>query len=212
MALTAFAAPFAYTVFLWWFSTGVILWLNRRPKRTRLWSLLAASVLACAAVFGLAVSAADATPAGAYLGFTCALGVWGWHEMTFLMGLVTGPRTAPCPPNARGLRRFVLAAATLIHHEIALALTALLVVAISWGQPNQIGALTFGVLFFSRLSAKLNLFLGVPNFTEAFFPDHLWHFVSYLRKSPVNALFPVSMAAGVTVAGASLFQALDPGA
>ncbi len=212
MTLAALGAPVLFTVFIWWFSTGAILWLNRRPRRTQLWGLAAASALAVASLWGLVASAADPTPFGAYLAFACALGVWGWHEMTFLMGLVTGPRTAPCPPGARGLRRFVLAASTLIHHEIALALTALAIVAISWGQPNPIGALTFGVLFFSRLSAKLNLFLGVPNFTEAFFPDHLWHFVSYLRKSPVNALFPVSMAAGVVAAGASLYQGLGPGA
>jgi putative photosynthetic complex assembly protein 2 len=212
MTFAAFGAPFLYTVFLWWFSTGAILWLNRRQKKTQIWGLIGASVLAAAALYGLLVSARDPTPGGAYIAFTCALAVWGWHEMSFLMGLVTGPRTAPCPPDAHGLRRFVLAAATLIYHEIALALTAIVILGITWGQPNPIGAMTFGVLFFSRLSAKLNLFLGVPNFTESFFPDQLWHCVSYLRKSPVNALFPVTLAAGIFAAGVSLVQGLGPGA
>lgn len=212
MTFAALGVPFLYTVFLWWFSTGAILWLNRRPKRVQAWGLAGATLIAGLSVYGLLVSGDDPTPTGAYLAFTCALGLWGWNEMVFLMGLITGPRRAPCPPDARGMRRFVLAARTLIYHEIALALTGLAIVALTWGQSNPIGALTFGVLFFSRLSAKLNLFLGVPNFTEAFFPDQLAHCVSYLRKSPVSALFPATLAAGVFAAGISLMQGFAPGA
>jgi Protein of unknown function (DUF3623) len=44
-----------------------------------------------------------------------------------------------------------------------------------------------------RLSAKFNIFLGVPNLTSEFFPEHLEHLKSYLPKRPMNALFPVSV-------------------
>jgi putative photosynthetic complex assembly protein 2 len=205
------ALAVAYTIFLWWFSTGAILWLDRLPRRTHRWSLLAASLLALASIYGLAASRSDATPAGALCAFTCALGVWGWHEASFLMGLITGPRTTRCPPDAKGWRRFSLAASTLIYHEAALALTGVAVAILSLGAVNKVGLWTYLVLLAARLSAKLNIFLGVPNFTEEFFPDHLRYLTSYLRKSPANALFPVSVGAGAAVAVSQILLARDPG-
>ena len=212
MPFASIASAVLYTVFLWWFSTGAILWLDRLPKRTFRWSLVLASVLAIASVYGLVVSRGDPTPAGALCAFTCALGVWGWHETSFLMGLITGPRTTRCPPEATGWRRFTLAAATLIYHEAALVLTAGAILALTWGAANQVGLWTFAVLLAARLSAKFNIFLGVPNFTEEFFPEQLRYLTSYLRKGPTNALFPVSISAGVALAGAQGWLALDPGA
>lgn len=212
MTLAAIGTAVLYTVFLWWFSTGAILWLDRLPRRTYRWSLLAASALGAAATWGLVISMRSATPASALVAFTCALALWGWHEVSFLMGFITGPRTSGCPPGASGWRRFALATSTLIYHEIALILTAAAITAITWREPNPIGSWTFLILLVSRLSAKLNIFLGVPNFTEAFFPDHLRYLTSYLRKSPMNALFPLSITAGLALAGTEAWLALDPGA
>jgi putative photosynthetic complex assembly protein 2 len=192
--------PLLYAVLVWFVSTGVIIWLDGLPKRTFRWSFAAASVVAVAAVIGVARSAADASAMGAYLGFTCALAVWGWHEMSFLMGIITGPRKAPCPPHATGWTRFKLAAATLIYHEIALALTAVALVALSWGQPNQTAAATFAILFVMRLSTKLNIFIGVPNLTVDFLPDHLGYLKSYFRTKQFNWLFPVSIAVSTVMA------------
>ena len=148
----------------------------------------------------------------ARLAFTSAIGLWGWHELSFLTGWISGPRTAPCPQDASEWRRFKLAAATLIYHELALALTAAAIVAVSWGQPNQVGCWIFLILLVSRLSAKFNLFLGVPNFSAEFFPDHLRYLTSYLRKRPMNALFPISIIAGMALGRAEAAAALEPGA
>jgi putative photosynthetic complex assembly protein 2 len=212
MTLAAIGSALAYTVFAWWFSTGAILWLDRRPRATYRWSLAAATAVAAVASWSLVSGLQDATPRGAVIGFTCALGLWGWHEMSFLMGFVTGPSRAPCPPGARGWKRFKLAASTLIYHEVALALTALVLLAVSWNQPNPIAAWTFTVLLFARLSSKLNLFFGVPNFSAEFFPDHLRYLTSYLRKAPANALFPLSVAAGAVLASGEAACALNAGA
>jgi putative photosynthetic complex assembly protein 2 len=170
------------------------------------------SLVAGAAAWGLVASARDASPHGAVLAFTCAIGVWGWHELSFLTGLISGPRIAPCPPDALGWRRFRLAVSTLIYHEIALAATAAAIVALTWGQPNQIGCWIFLVLLVSRLSAKLNLFLGVPSFSAEFFPEHLCYLTSYLRKRPMNALFPISIVAGLALVWAEAAMVLDPAA
>ncbi len=210
MTLAAIGAAGIYTLFLWWFSTGAILWLVRRPKRSHRLSLVAGLVLALAALVVVSATRDSATAFGAVMAFTAALAIWGWHELSFLTGLITGPRTEPCPAGAAGGRRFVLAAATLIYHEVALAGTALALWALSWGHANPMGAWTFTLLFACRLSAKLNLFLGAPNFTESLFPDQLRHLVGYLRRGPVSALFPGSLAAGVALAAALAWRALAP--
>lgn len=212
MTLAAIGAAILFTVVFWWIGTGAILWLDRLPRATYRWSLIGASAIAAASMYGLVANRANPSPTGAILGFTCALGVWSWHELCFLTGLITGPRTTRCPPEATGWRRFALATSTLIYHEIALLATALLILAISWHQTNQIGAWTFLILLVGRLSAKLNIFLGVPNFTDTFFPDHLLYLASYLRRSPTNALFPLSITAGCALAGAEAWLALHPGA
>jgi putative photosynthetic complex assembly protein 2 len=92
-----------------------------------------------------------------------------------------------------GWRRFAYAAATLIYHEIALFVTLILIIALTWQAPNLVAAWTFGVLFVMRLSAKFNIFLGVPNLTQDFFPSHLEHLKSYLPKRAMNPLMPLSL-------------------
>ena len=140
------------------------------------------------------------------------MALWGWHELSFLTGLVTGPSHAPCPPGARGWRRFRAAAATLMHHEVALALTAAGVAALTLREPNPVGGWTVLVLFAARLSSKLNLFLGAPSFSAELFPQHLRHLASYLRRGPVSALFPVSLLALGMAAVVTGAAALDPAA
>jgi putative photosynthetic complex assembly protein 2 len=189
--------PLVFAAFTWWFSTGAILWLDRKPRETFGWSFAAASVVAIAALIALFVTAREQSVASAYIAFGAAIAIWGWHEMSFLMGFVTGPRRQPLPVDATGWRRFFLAAATIIHHELALALTALLLIALCWGQPNIIGPLTFLVLWALRLSAKFNLFLGAPYRAEEMLPSHLSHLKSYFRDRRMNALFPLSMVSGI---------------
>jgi putative photosynthetic complex assembly protein 2 len=48
--------PVLYTLFLWWFSTGLIVWLDGLPPRTFRWSLTGATILATAGLYGLSVS------------------------------------------------------------------------------------------------------------------------------------------------------------
>ncbi|MEM7676897.1 MAG: putative photosynthetic complex assembly protein PuhE, partial [Myxococcota bacterium] len=101
-----------------------------------------------------------------------------------------------CPPEAKGWKRFVYATAIVIHHELALAATAVLAVAMTWDAPNQAGTATFLVLWIMRLSAKFNVFLGVQNLTTEFIPGHLAYMLSYFRRAPMNPLMPISVLAG----------------
>jgi putative photosynthetic complex assembly protein 2 len=189
----AYGLAVIFALLLWWFSTGAVLYVVGLPRRTFGWSMIASSVVLAFAIAGVVATSDDLTVAGAYCAFTCGLLVWAWHEMSFLTGFVTGPRPDSCPPGVTGWQRFAYAAQTLLYHELAILVTAVLLVALTWSGPNQIGVWTFLLLWVMRLSAKLNIFLGVPNLTEEFLPENLGFLTSYFVKRPMNLLFPVSV-------------------
>jgi putative photosynthetic complex assembly protein 2 len=68
-------------------------------------------------------------------------------------------------------------------------------VALCWEAPNPFGLWTFLVLFFARVSAKLNVYLGVPNINVEFLPAPVRHLASHFRIAPMNAFFPVAVTA-----------------
>ena len=163
--------PVLYALFLWWFSTGLILYLDGLPRRTFRWSMLGCTVLALLSLWGLFATRDDTSVLGAYAAFTYGLLVWGWHEMSFLMGYVTGPRREPCPGGCRGWRHLMHAIEAILWHELAIAATAVVMLALTWDSANQVGTWVFMVLWVMRLSAKLNVYLGVPNLTDEFLPE-----------------------------------------
>jgi putative photosynthetic complex assembly protein 2 len=199
---------FLFALLMWWLGTGVVLVLCTRPSRTFGWSLLGASFILLAALYGLFQSARTGSAAGHYLSFLSAVGIWGWLEMAFLMGYVTGPRRTACPSDAAGWRRFRLALETLLYHELAIVAAAGLVLALTWGAPNQTGSLAFLILMVMRISAKLNIFLGVPNLTDEFLPERLNYLKTYFRKRSFNLLFPVSILGSTAIAVALAGRAL----
>jgi len=202
-----------YAVFLWWFSTGAILYLDRLAPSTYRWSMLGATALLLAALAGIASTASGSAGAtDAFTAFSCGLLIWGWHEMSFLMGHITGPRACACPSGARGLARFLFAAQTVIYHEIAILVTIAAAAYLTKGLPNQVGLETLLVLWGMRLSTKFNLFLGVPRHHAEMLPTHLAYLQTYFRERPMNGLFPVSVTAA-TLLTILLFQrAIAPAA
>jgi putative photosynthetic complex assembly protein 2 len=185
---------------MWFIGTAAVVWLDSRPRRTFATSLTLAGMVAIGAAVLVWSAADDSSAAGAYVGFAAAIVIWGWHEMSFLMGIVAGPNRADCPAGATGWVRLKAATATVIHHELAIAATAIALFAITWGQPNQAAPLTFLLLFVLRLSAKFNLYFGVPNLSDEVFPAHLAYLKSYFRKRRMNPLFPVSILFGSVLA------------
>ena len=192
-------------IFLWWLTTGAILFAVTRLAGHRL-ALGAASagLLAIGLVMLHAVSD-DVTANGAYLSFVAALAIWGAVEISFLGGLITGPNRSEMPAQFTGLRRFWSATRVVLWHELfILGLGFLLIIAFAQG-PNQIGLLTYGILWLMRLSAKLNLYLGVRNTGERLLPAHLRYMSSYFAHRPMNLLFPFSITLG-TILSALLFH------
>ena len=210
--MTVYLLPVLFALFLWWFSTGVIIYLDGLPKRTFRWSMLTATLVLAAAVYGLASSVNDPSPAGAYLAFACGLLIWGWLEISFYMGYVTGPRRHACAPGCRGWRHFGHALQVSLYHEIAIVILGGLIVAISWGAANQVGLWTFLVLAWMHESARLNVFLGVRNLNKEFVPEHMHYLQSFLRKRPMNLLFPFSVTLSTVALVLLIQQAAAPGA
>ena len=189
--------PLLVALACWFFGTAAIVWLDSRPQATWKWSFTALGVASLGALVAIAMLARSVSVGAVYGSVASAILIWGWHELGFLTGHVAGPRRTPCPPELAGWARFKAASATVIHHEIALALTALLLFAVSWGGPNQAGPLAFLLLFGMRLSAKLNLYLGVTNLSDEVFPAHLAYLKSYFGAARWNVLFPFSVLFGL---------------
>lgn len=103
-AMWLYAAPIAFTLFAWWSSTIGILYLVGLPRHTHKWRMAAGTVVLGVALYVLnATRAADS--GAAYAAFSAALLVWGWQELAFLLGYLTGPaRTAPPAGAASGSR------------------------------------------------------------------------------------------------------------
>jgi putative photosynthetic complex assembly protein 2 len=200
----------AYSAFLWWFSTGVIFYLNKRPASTFRWSVLGGTIVLFAALYGLWLSARQETVIGAYTAFSCGLIIWGWHTMTYYMGIITGPRREPCPPDCGPFERFYYAFSTGLYHELAIVAKAILMAWLTWEQPNQFGLWTFLLLWGMHVSAKLNVFLGIRNLNIEFIPDRLAYLTSYFRQKPMNLLFPFSVTAGTILTMVLIQQAMVP--
>ena len=187
--MKAVAPAILYALFVWWFTTGLVLLLVLRQRRTMTVSLVGAALLFPLSLYLLARTGGQASVPGAYLAFTAAIVLWGTQETAFLTGVVTGPRPLPCPPGASGAARLRPAIGAILYHEIALLASGAAVLAVTWGAANQVGALTFLVLWTMRLSAKLNLFLGVPVLNDEAMPRQIEHLRSYFLRGPVNAFF-----------------------
>lgn len=208
--MAEYGLTFGIAILLWWLGTGLVVLLSGQTRRRTGWALVAATLGLGAALAGVFVSARHTGVAGAYGAFLAALAVWGWVEMTFLTGRITGPRKQACPPGVSGWQRFKLATATLLWHELMLTGGLVVVAALSWGAPNQFGTLAYLVLFAMRISAKLNIFFGVPNFTDDLLPARLDYLRSYFRKDRPTWFFPMSVTAGVFAAVSMALRAFDP--
>ncbi len=198
-------------LFVWWFSTGAILCAVRHADRghpaAHGRNVLFGLPMLVLGMFGFAWSLGRADVTGAYAGFLSAISVWGWIELTFLSGVVTGPSRLACPPGSEGWDRLKRAWATVAWHELTLLAALVLMVQASAGAANHVALLTFGVLFAARISAKLNIFLGVPRVNVEFLPAPLAHLPSHFRQRRLNWLFPFSVT-GLSLAVACWMERL----
>ncbi|RBP11340.1 putative photosynthetic complex assembly protein 2 [Roseiarcus fermentans] len=207
-----YATPFLVTVALWWSSTGLILLLDSQERRTYAVTMIGATGLLAGALWIVALTAGETTGQSAYVAFACGLAVWGWQLLGFYTGFLSGSNKSPCAPGSTASSRFFQALGASLHHELAALLGAVALGFLTWGQPNTIALWTYVILWVMHSSAKLNLFLGVPNLGADMLPDHLAFLTSFMARKPMNALFPVSVTGGTACAALLLVEACRSGA
>ena len=182
-----------FAIFIWWFSTGIVILLNRMSRTAITMSLVLSSLLCIGALMGLSHTAQQSSVTGAYCAFSCALLAWGWNELSFLTGWITGPQKTALSKNTVGWPRFVVSFKAVVWHELAILMVGALIVYITWDAPNQVGTGTYLVLWIMRTSAKLNLFFGVRNLSEEFLPAHLTYLKSFFKRRAMNAFYPFAL-------------------
>lgn len=202
------AKPLLFAALAWWLSTGVVLWLVGRPVSTFKPTALVAGLLMLGATAGLLVLRDQTSVMAAYGGFAAGLMLWAWHEVMFLLGFVSGPRKTECPPDLPLWERFKASAGTIIHHEVAIAIHAIIIAALSVGAANKTALWTFLLLWGMRLSAKFVVFFGAPNLTESFLPRHLEYLTSYFSKQRGGAFFVVAIMAVTSASAVLIWQAI----
>jgi putative photosynthetic complex assembly protein 2 len=190
-----------FSVLSWWLGTGAILWLVRLPASTFRWSMFGLSFLLGLSLWTAAISMRSHTVLNAYIGFVSVIAMWSWHEMAFLTGWLTGPRRVVLDDGLNLRERFIQSFQVLLHHELALVFNFGVLLALQQGQPNHMALCTFALLWCMRLSAKLNLFFGVPFVGEQYLPVHLRYIGSYFKQAPVTLCFFLTMGASCVTWG-----------
>ena len=192
-------------IFSWWFFTGIILLIVRRKDVAGATAHGASVVwgvpLLALGIFGAVISAASLSVPNVYVSFFSVLLIWGWIELAFLSGVITGPLRDSCPKSLRGWARFRRAWQTVSHHEALLLSGLVLMAVIAFHAENPLGFYAYLILFAARISAKLNLFFGVPRINLEFIPQPLLHLTSYFKQGPVTMIF------GLGITGLSLVTA-----
>ena len=131
-----------------------------------------------------------------FAAFASAIVIWGWIELAFLTGVVTGPNIHQCPEHLPLWERFIRALGhDSAYNEMLLVAVLVAMLMVGQGAENPFGVWTFAVLYAARVSAKLNLFLGVPRINVEFIPQILGHLTSHFRIARLNWFFPFSVTA-----------------
>ena len=195
------AIAFALVIAAWWIGTGLLILCCAQSRTVSVAGAAVIAALFGVSLAGISFTAEAVTTLSVYGAFVSALSLWAGVEYTFLAGLITGPHRDPCPEDAGAWQRFRLAVMALLYHEVLILVCAAAVIALAWGSENQIGVLTFLILAVMRISAKLNIFAGVPYFTDSYMPVKLSYLKTYYRRRNVGLLFLTTMTGAIVTTG-----------
>ncbi len=184
-------------VFMWWFLTGLLLFIVKKVDQINenahhLMAIASIPVLFLGC-FMYWNTLSSITLSSVYWAFLGSLFIWAWFELAFLTGFLTGPIKESCPPNITNKDRFVHAWRNVAYSELILFTTLFAMTLLSLNAENRVGLWTFWILFFARICAKLNLFLGVPNVNSEFLPSPVRHLASHFKVGSTSWFFPLSI-------------------
>ncbi|MEL7311021.1 MAG: DUF3623 family protein [Pseudomonadota bacterium] len=176
--------PALCAIGIWWLGTLLLLWRLRLPDANTGTTLVWVWAFLVLGVVLIGASLTSATPLGACMAFGGAMAIWCWHETVYMLGLLTGPRPASCPPGVDNRQRFHFGVLASLYHELAVFATAILIWWWAWDAANLVGAKAFTMLWLLRWSTKINIFFGVANLHTEFWPDRLRYLESYVGNKP----------------------------
>lgn len=194
------ALPIVFVVLLWWSSTAVLLYRCGKAESTYRSTVIGTSIVAVLGLLLVATFRNTDSSLGAYSGFVGALAIWAFHETSYLLGFVTGPRPKACPDGASLRERFWFGLQASLYHELAIVATAALLAFVCWNAVHQTAIYTFAILWLMRWSVKINIFMGVRNLHHEYWPSHLQYLQSYARTRSMNGWFPLAMMGAATAA------------
>jgi len=181
-------AAIAFVIVLWSVSTAVIFYLDSLPLSTFKYSMAAATLLLLACAVSIILLRKTHTDLAVAASFAAGLISWGWTEMALYMGYIIGPRKVRCADGCTGVHHFGHAVSANLWHELVVIAFAIAI----YLSGSQTALWAYGMLWLMHLSARLNVFLGVRNVSVEFVPDHMEVLKGFLRRKPMNALFPFS--------------------
>lgn len=214
MSAMDFLLPFAFAIFLWWFSTGSIIAVYTVSRYFMTLAFALSTVMMLVALALVWVTRDGTEVRHVYIAATCGVVLMGWQLSSYYLGFITGPRQEDRDLDGASetlLRRFGIALSSGLYHETLTLIMAVILVWMTWQQPNRWAFWMYLALWLMHSSAKLNVFLGVRNFRIDLLPDGLRHLDALLTKQESNVLFPFSVIVASSVALALLYQGVAPG-
>lgn len=215
-----FLPPVLYTLFLWWFVTGLIIVVYNRSPRLKHLFFAGATLVMLLAVAGLFLSRQQTGSIGVYVALTCGILLWGWHVAGYYLGYITGPHSAEDLREALTVVkngqndlffRFRHALQASLYHEVLIVGFIIFIIGLTWNAPNQWGLWIFVALWVMHSLAKINVFLGVRNFRIEFLPTHLHYLDRLLSRRPSNPLLLITVAATSVAALLLFYRGVMPG-
>lgn len=211
--------PVLYTLFLWWFVTGLVIVTYNRPIRVQHLFFGGATLLMLLALGGLFLSRHQTEPVGVYVALTCGIILWGWHVAGYYLGYITGPHNEQdlrqALPAIHGdqnnsFLRFRHALQASLFHELLIVGFVIVISSLTWNGPNKWGLWVFVTLWVMHSLAKINVFLGVRNFRIEFLPAHLHYLDRLLSKRTNNPLLPVTVVVASLTALLLFYRGIMP--
>ena len=187
-----------FVLFLWWFLTGIILYTAKRldlgDSKSRLTVVIVTLPLFFCAWYFYYHCLNGMSYSDIFCAFMASLFIWGWVELTFLTGVVAGIPLLEKREEDRDTERdrFINGFRSIALNECLLISCLFLMALLSIGKENNFGLTTFLILYVARVSAKLNLFFGVPYINLHFLTAPLKHIATFCRVAPVGFFFIAS--------------------
>lgn len=206
-----YVLPILYAIFVWWFTTRMILEAYKRSMAFMKMSFAGGTVVLVIAFIGLVATRTHTSLLAVYLAVTCGIVIWGWQMASYYLGFVTGPsQQVSIDENHSLARRFRVAVHFSLYHEVVVLMVAIWILALTWNSPNQWGLWIYLALYLMHASAKLNVFLGVRNFRIELLPSKMHYLSRLISKQTSNALFPFSVIVGSGAVLFLLYQGIQP--